>query len=172
MYYKDCINNDPGLNLTPFFVDVKFDQNWQLLLLFYLFIYFFFLGGGGTAAALGRKVSQSNQLRLMKLNEYHRSRSFFELGLRSLRFHFFLRNWRMIWNHSSYDNFWENWKDNLYKWVGSHNQDGRLQGPCQYMEQTCKTRLLRPTDRWPWNLVCSIRYSSTTKIALPFYRQG
>ena len=40
-------------------------------------------------AALGLKVSQSNQLKLMKLNEYQRSRSFFDLGQRSLRFQFF-----------------------------------------------------------------------------------
>ena len=40
MYYKDCINNDPGLNLTHFMAMsnlVKTD-------LFYLF---FFSGGGG-----------------------------------------------------------------------------------------------------------------------------
>ena len=42
-----------------------------------------------TVAALGLKVSQSNQLKLMKLNEYQRSRSFFDLGQRSLRFQFF-----------------------------------------------------------------------------------
>ena len=40
-------------------------------------------------AALDLKVSQSNQLKLMKLNEYQRSRSFFDLGQRSLRFQFF-----------------------------------------------------------------------------------
>ena len=45
--------------------------------------------GGGTVAALGLKVSQSNQLKLMKLNEYQRSRSFSDLGQRSLRFQFF-----------------------------------------------------------------------------------
>ena len=57
---------------------------------YHYFIYlFFFFGGGGTVAALGLKVSQSNQLNLMKLNEYQRSRSFFDLGQRSLRFHFF-----------------------------------------------------------------------------------
>ena len=84
MYYKDCINNDPGLNLTHFMAMsnlVKTDN--------YYFIYFFF-GRGGTVAALGLNVSQSNQLKLMKLNEYQRSRSFFDLGQRSLRFHFFL----------------------------------------------------------------------------------
>ena len=83
MYYKDCINNDPGLNLTHFMAMsnvVKIDNYY------YYFIYFFFWGGGGL------KVSQSNQLKLIKLNEYQRSRSFFDLGQRSLRFHFFLRN--------------------------------------------------------------------------------
>ena len=85
MYYKDRINNDPGLNLTHFMAMsnlVKIDNY------FYYFIYFF-LRGAGTVAALGLKVSQSNQLKLMKLNEYQRSRSFFDLGQRSLRFQFF-----------------------------------------------------------------------------------
>ena len=54
---------------------------------YYIIILFFF--GGGTVAALGLKVSQSIQLKLMKLNEYQRSRSFFELGQRSLRFQIF-----------------------------------------------------------------------------------
>ena len=88
MYYKDCINNDPGLNLTHFMAMsnlVKIDN--------YYYYFIFFFGGGGTVAALGLKVSQSNQLKLMKLNEYQRSRSFFDLGQRSLRFQFFsLRN--------------------------------------------------------------------------------
>ena len=89
MYYKDRIKNDPGLNLTHFMAMsnlVKIDS--------YYYYYFFWGGGGGggTVAALGLKVSQSNQLKLMKLNEYQRSRSFFDLGQRSLRFQFFLRN--------------------------------------------------------------------------------
>ena len=84
MYYKNCINNDSGLNLTHFMAMsnlVKIDN--------YYYYLFFFGGGGGTVAALGLKVSQSNQLKLMKLNEYQRSRSFFDLGQRSLRFQFF-----------------------------------------------------------------------------------
>ena len=88
MYYKDCINNDPGLNLTHFMAMsnlVKIDNYHYYFI--YLFIFFFW--GGGTVAALGLKVSQSNQLKLMKLNEYQRSRSFFDLGQRSLRFQFF-----------------------------------------------------------------------------------
>ena len=86
MYYKDCINNDPGLNLTHFMAVsnlVKIDNYY------YYFIYLFIFFGGGTVAALGLKVSQSNQPNLMKLNEYQRSRSFFDLGQRSLRFQFF-----------------------------------------------------------------------------------
>ena len=47
-------------------------------------LFFFFLE---TDAALGLKVAWSIQLNeLMKLNEYQRSRSFFDLGQRSLRF--------------------------------------------------------------------------------------
>ena len=40
-----------------------------------------------TVAALGLKVARSIQLnKLMKLSKYQRSRSFFDLGQRSLRF--------------------------------------------------------------------------------------
>ena len=66
---------------------VKIDNYYYYFIYFILF--FFWGGGGGTVAALGLKVSQSNQLKLMKLNENQRSRSFFDLGQRSLRFHFF-----------------------------------------------------------------------------------
>ena len=46
--------------------------------------FFFFLE---TVAALGLKAAGSIQLNeLMKLSEYQRSRSFFDLGQRSLRF--------------------------------------------------------------------------------------
>ena len=47
MYYKDCINNDPGLNLTHFMAMsnlVKIDNYYY---------YYIFLGGGGAVAALG-----------------------------------------------------------------------------------------------------------------------
>ena len=84
MHYKDCINNDPGLNLTHFMAMSNLVQIDN----YYCYLFFFFWGGG-TVAALGLKVSQSNQLKLMKLNEYQRSRSFFDLGQRSLRFQFF-----------------------------------------------------------------------------------
>ena len=70
---------------------VEIDNYYHYFILFYLFFFFFWGGGGGgggTVAALGIKVSQSNQLKLMKLNEYQRSRSFFDLGQRSLRLQF------------------------------------------------------------------------------------
>ena len=44
MYYKDCINNDPGLNLTHFMAMsnlVKIDNYYCY------FIYFFWGGGSG-----------------------------------------------------------------------------------------------------------------------------
>ena len=36
----------------------------------------------------------------------------------------FLRNSWVIWNQSSYESLWENGNENLYIWVGSHDQDG------------------------------------------------
>ena len=47
MYYKDCINNDPGLNLSHFMAMsnlVKIDNYYYCFI--YLFIFFFFFGGG------------------------------------------------------------------------------------------------------------------------------
>ena len=73
-------------------IDNYYYYNFIYLFIFIFSFFFFFFGGGGgggAVAALGLKVSQSNQLKLMKLNEYQRSRSFFDLGQRSLRFQFF-----------------------------------------------------------------------------------
>ena len=47
MYYKDCINNDPGLKLAHFMAMsnlVKIDNYYYFICFFFLF---FFLGGGG-----------------------------------------------------------------------------------------------------------------------------
>ena len=52
MYYKDCINNDPGLNLTHFMAMsnlVKIDNYYHY------FIYFFFFLGGGDCCNLRPK---------------------------------------------------------------------------------------------------------------------
>ena len=42
MYYKDCINNDPGLNLTHFMA-----SKLTIIIIILFIYYFFFLGGGG-----------------------------------------------------------------------------------------------------------------------------
>ena len=42
MYYKDCINNDPGLNLTHFMAMSNLVQIDN----YYYYYFFFFLGGG------------------------------------------------------------------------------------------------------------------------------
>ena len=72
----------PWVDLDTFYTKVKFGD-----IGFYMGKienYFFFLE---TVAALGLKVAWSIQLNeLMKLSEYQRSRSFFNLGQRSLRY--------------------------------------------------------------------------------------
>ena len=53
MYYKDCTNNNPGLNLTHFMAMtnlVKIDNYY------YYFIYFFFGGGVGDCGSLRPKT--------------------------------------------------------------------------------------------------------------------
>ena len=37
----------------------------------------------------------------------------------------FLGNLLVIWNQIPYESLWVNANENLYKWVGSHDQDGR-----------------------------------------------
>ena len=37
----------------------------------------------------------------------------------------FHRNSWAMWNRSSYESLSENWNENVYKWVGSHDQPGR-----------------------------------------------
>ena len=52
MYYKDCINNDPGFNLNYFMAMsnlVKIDNYY------YYFIYFFWGVGGGDCCSLRPK---------------------------------------------------------------------------------------------------------------------
>ena len=45
MYYKDCINNDPELNLTHFMAMSIWSKLTIIIII--LFIYFFLRGGGG-----------------------------------------------------------------------------------------------------------------------------
>ena len=51
--------------------------------------------------------------------------------------------------------------ESLFKWSRSHDQDGRH---AYTWWKTLKSFSLELSDRWPWNLVCSIGYASTTKI--------
>ena len=73
----------------------------------------------------------------------------------------FLKNSRAIWNQSSYQSLRENRNENLYRWVWSHDQHGRM--PI-YGKNLKKASSPEPIDQWPWNLVCSIAYGSTTKV--------
>ena len=58
----------------------------------------------------------------MKLSEYQKSRSFFDLGQRSLKISklklVFHRNSWAIWNQSLYESLRENENENLYKELG------------------------------------------------------
>ena len=68
-----------------------------------------------SVAAKGLKVAWSIQLHeLMKVSEYQKLRSFFDFG----QFGWAIRN------QSSYDSLWQNGNENLYKWVGLHDQGG------------------------------------------------
>ena len=74
----------------------------------------------------------------------------------------FRRNSWAIWNQNSYESLRENKNENVYKWVGSHDQ---LDRHAHIWKKTLKNSSSpKPIDRWPWNFVCSIVYASTTTI--------
>ena len=89
---------------------------------------------------------------------------------------FLINSW-LIWNQNSYESFRENRYENLYKWVESHNQHGPM--PI-YGKNLKKSPTPEPIGQWPWNLVCSIMYGSSTKVVQimtlgwpwPILRQG
>ena len=68
------------------------------------------------------------------------------------------RNSWAIWNQSSYESLRENGNENLYKWVG------HMTNMAIYGKKLKKIPSPEAIDRWPWNLVCSIVYASTTKV--------
>ena len=51
------------------------------------------------------------------------------------------------------------WEDGEWKWVQMIYVTWPRRPPCPYMVQTLKISL----GWWPWNLICSIGYSSVTK---------
>ena len=101
----------------------------------------------------------------MNLCKYQRSRTFIDLGPRSLRFnifkHLFLRNswanWRQIF-------MWSLYRMGEQKCVQTVQVTWPVWPPCSYMVKTLKkSSSLEPKGQWPSKLVCSIGYSSTTK---------
>ena len=75
-YYQSCLHYDPGLTLTHFtprsYMYLGKSDNHYFL---------------ETIAAFSLKVASNLQINeLMKSHEYQRSRSFFDLGQRSLKF--------------------------------------------------------------------------------------
>ena len=149
----------PWVDLDPFYTKVKFghigfcvgkSENYYLLI---------------TIAALGLKVAWSIQLNeFIKLSEYQRSRSFFDLGQRSLRFQswnfFFLKNSWAIWNQSSYESLREHGNE-IYT-----NELGHMTNMAAMLiyGKNLKKFSPEPIVWWPWNLIGSIVYVSTTKV--------
>ena len=79
--YNVCINGDPGLTLTYFTARSNFVK-YAFLLEKWKTVYF-----SETIAACDLKVRRCKQLiEFMKLCEYSRSRSFFDLGSRSFTY--------------------------------------------------------------------------------------
>ena len=62
----------------------------------------------------------------------------------------FHRNSWAIWNQSSYESWSEYGNENLYKWVGSHDQHGHNG------KNLKKSFSPEAIDWWPWNFFCSI----------------
>ena len=88
--------------------------------------------------------------------------------------HLLLRNHWADQSHISYGASMGWGNESLLKRSWSHDQDGRI------YDKNLKKSSLEPKGRWPWNLVCTTGYSSTTKFAQmitlgwpwPILRQG
>ena len=79
---------------------------------------------------------------------------------KSLKFNIFkllfLKNHKAAWSHISYETSVGCWDENSFICSGSYGQDG-------FQAHIQKSPSLEPRGKWPWNLVYSIGYSSTTK---------
>ena len=134
-----------------------------------------------TIAALGLKVAWSIQLNeLMKLSEYQRSRSFFDLGERSLRFqslNLFLAETVGRFGTKIRMKAWGRIGMKIY--INELGHMTNMAAMPIYGKNLKKSSSPEPIDPWPWNLVCSIMYVSTTKVVqikslvwpLPILRQ-
>ena len=162
-YYQICSNDDPELTLTYFTARSNLDFSETIV------VYDIKIG----------RCSQLNQY--MNQCEYQRSRSFIDLHPRSLRFtfsnFFFLETFRPIEAKFHVE-------PPCYRGMKIYSN-----GLCHltnmatipiYGENLKKSSSLEPKGQWPWKLVCSIGYSSTSKFVQmmtlswpwPILRQG
>ena len=100
----------------------------------------------------------------MNLWEYHWSRSFIDLGPRSLRFNIFkflfLRNRSANWSQISCGASM-GWGKKVCSNGPGHMT--KMAAIPIYGKNMKTSSSLEPKDQWPWKFLCSIGYSSTTK---------
>ena len=100
----------------------------------------------------------------MNLYEYQRSRSFIDLGPRSLRFtfsnFFYLETTRPIEAKFHVEPPWDGGMKVCSNGLGHLTNMATM--PI-YGINFKRSSSLEPNSQWPWKLVCSIWYSSTTK---------
>ena len=117
-----------------------------------------------TVIASGLKVAWSIQLNeLMKLSEYQRSRPFFDLVQRSLRFqslNLFFSKTVGQFGTKVHMKAWGRIRMKIYT-----NELGHMTNMATmpiYGKNLKKSSSPESIDQWPWNLVCSIVYESIT----------
>ena len=117
----------------------------------------------------------------MKFSEYQRSRSFFDLGQRSLRF-----QRKNLFFSKTVGQFVTKIHMKAWRRTGMKictNELGHMTNMAAmpiYGKNLKKSSSPEPLDPWPWNLVCNIVYGSTTKVVQimtlgwpwPILRQG
>ena len=101
----------------------------------------------------------------MNLYESQRSRSFIDLGPRSLRFNIF--NFLFLetaWPIEAKFYVEPPWDGGTKVWSNGLGRMTRMAAMPIYGKNLKKSSSLEPKGRWFWKLVCSIGYSSTTKL--------
>ena len=141
------------LDFDPFYAKVKLGKKWKLL-------FFWNYCSCMAHSCLKHSVKYVNEVEWVSkvkviLWPWSKVTQISELKL------VFGRNCWAIWNQSSYESLRENGNENLYKWVGSHDQHVAM----PIYDKNLKTSSSpEPMNRWPWNFVCSIVYASATKV--------
>ena len=101
----------------------------------------------------------------MNLYEYQRSRSFIDFGPRSLRFNIFIFFLETAWPIEAKCYKEPPWDGGMKVWSNGLYHMTKLVAMPLYGKNLKQNHFLwNPKGRWPWKLVCSIGYSSTTKI--------